>query len=329
MNKYIKKAGKAAVALCIITSTAAVSHILTAGQSTSTGNVPQSQIPYCAVSPNLPEEIIFAGERYTLTQQDRRERLDREILAFTYSHINTMLQIKRANRLFPIVEPILRECGVPDDFKYLMIIESNGDINARSGVGAAGLWQFMEKTGKEYGLEVNSYVDERYHIEKATRAACRYLKKSYTDFGNWMTVAASYNAGMNSISKRVNSQKQQNAIDLVLVPETSRYLFRLLAVKCIFSDPVGYGFLLKKHDLYPPLPIKSKITINSAVESWADIAKKHNLTFLQLREANPWMRSSKMPNTAGKSYTVDIPDAKALHYNPSNTKPHNPKWVLK
>ena len=303
--------------------------LLLSSESTSNDNMPYSQIPYCCVSPDIPKSVTFAGEKITLTQHDRRERMDREILAFTYSHINTLLQIKRANRLFPIVEPILKECGVPDDFKYLMIIESNGDIHARSTVGAAGLWQFMEKTGREYGLEVNNYVDERYHIEKATRAACKYLKKSYEEFGNWMTVAASYNAGTANISKRVESQKEGNAINLVLVPETSRYLFRLLAAKTIFADPIAYGFIIKKSDLYPPLKIKEHITISKPVNSWADIAKKHKLTFLQLREANPWMRSSTMPNKTGKIYQVQIPDAEALHYNPKETKPHNPKWVLR
>ena len=303
--------------------------LLLSNEGTSADNMPYSQIPYCCVSPELPKSVIFAGEEITLTQHDRRERMDREILAFTYSHINTLLQIKRANRLFPIVEPILKECGIPDDFKYLMIIESNGDIHARSAVGAAGLWQFMEKTGREYGLEVNNYVDERYHIEKATRAACKYLQKSYDEFGNWMTVAASYNAGTANISKRVESQKEDNAINLVLVPETSRYLFRLLAAKTIFADPVAYGFIINKSDLYPPLKIKKSITISKPVSSWADIAKKHKLTFLQLREANPWMRSSTMPNSARKSYTVLIPDAEALHYDPKKTQPHDYKWIIR
>ncbi len=304
-------------------------YILLSTMQSGNTNKPESQIPYCVISPEVPTHMTFAGENIDLGTQDRRERMDREILAFSYSHINTMLQIKRANRLFPIIEPILKECGIPDDMKYLMIIESNGDINARSGVGAGGLWQFMEKTGREYGLEVNSYVDERYNIEKATRAACKYLRKSYEEFGNWLTVAASYNAGPANIGKRVASQKESNAINLVLVPETSRYLFRLLTAKEIFTDPVKYGFLLKSSDLYPPIPIKDTITINTAVDSWADIAKKHGLTFIQLREANPWIRSSKMPNTAGKSYKVKIPDVAKLKYNPRDTKPHDKKWVIR
>ena len=293
-------------------------------------NVPYSQIPYCAVSPKLPSEITFAGETIGLTRQDRRERLDREILAFTYSHINTLLQIKRANRLFPIVEPILKECGVPDDFKYLMIIESNGDIYARSAVGAAGLWQFMEKTAQQYGLEVNNHIDERYHIEKATRAACDYLKESYELFGDWLTVAASYNAGRSNISKRIEKQEESKAINLHLVPETSRYLFRLLAAKSIFTDPVNFGFIIQHHDLYPALPVAKRITVKRPVKSWPAIAAKHGLTYLQLREANPWIRDTELP--AGKStkkYSVIIPDSARLHYNPEDTRAHNPKWVIK
>ncbi len=293
-------------------------------------NLPYSQIPYCVVSPKPPTETLFAGEKIDLTRQDRRERLDREILAFTYSHINTLLQIKRANRLFPIVEPILKECGVPDDFKYLMIIESNGDIYARSTVGAAGLWQFMEKTAQQYGLEVNSYIDERYNIEKATRAACDYLKESYEIYGDWLTVAASYNAGRNNISKRIEKQQEGKAINLQLVPETSRYIFRLLAAKIIFDDPVAYGFIIQNRDLYPPLPIAKKITVSRPVKSWAAVAQKHGLTYLQLREANPWIRDPELPAAKNaKKYTVLIPDSAGLHYNPEKTKAHNKKWVIK
>lgn len=302
---------------------------LLANSNVSKKNMPYSQIPYCVVSPKIPASVEFAGKEIDITQQDRRERMDREIMAFTYSHINTMLQIKRANRLFPIIEPILKECGIPDDFKYLMIIESNGDIYARSTVGAGGLWQFMESTGKQYGLEINKEIDERYHIEKATRAACKYLRKGYEEYENWMTVAASYNAGTASISKRVEAQQERDGMSLALVPETSRYLFRLLAAKTLFSDPVNYGFILQHHDLYPPLPISKKISVNKAVINWPDIAKKHGLSFLQLREANPWIRSTKLNNSKRKSYEVLIPDSMKLHYDPEETNAHNPKWVIR
>lgn len=306
-----------------------ISIFLLANSNVSKKNMPYSQIPYCVVSPKIPASIEFAGKEIDITQQDRRERMDREIMAFTYSHINTMLQIKRANRLFPVIEPILKECGIPDDFKYLMIIESNGDIYARSTVGAGGLWQFMESTGKQYGLEINKEIDERYHIEKATRAACKYLRKGYEEYENWMTVAASYNAGTASISKRIEAQQERDGMNLALVPETSRYLFRLLAAKALFSDPVNYGFILQHHDLYPPLPISKEISVNKAVINWPDIAKKHGLSFLQLREANPWIRSTKLNNTKRKSYKVLIPDSMKLHYDPEETSAHNPKWVIR
>lgn len=326
MYRKLIKTGIAIASIVIITSTGL---LMLSNQNVSKKNMPYSQIPYCAVSPKVPANIVFAGEKINLTSQDRRERMDREILAFTYSHINTMLQIKRANRLFPIIEPILKECGIPDDFKYLMVIESNGDINARSSVGAGGLWQFMASTGKEYGLEINDYVDERYNIEKATRAACKYLKDAYEKFGNWMTVAASYNAGQASIARRIERQKEPNALNLALAPETSRYLFRLLTAKAVMSDPVGYGFLLRSHDLYPPFPTTKKTKVSGSINSWADYAKAHGITYLQLREANPWIRSTKLPNKNGKSYTVLIPDTKTLHYDPQKTKAHNPKWVIR
>lgn len=278
--------------------------------------------------PRIPLSATFAGEEIDLTLQDRRERMDREMLSFCYSHINTMLQIKRANRLFPIVEPILKECGIPDDFKYLMIIECNGDVEARSSAGAAGPWQFLERTGREYGLEVNGEVDERYHLEKATRAACKYLQASYEEYGDWLTVAASYNTGRANVTKRISAQKEKKAIDLVLLPETSRYIFRLMAVKEIFNNPKAYGFILQSSDLYPLIPTAKSITIDTPVSSWADIAKKNGLTYLQLHEANPWIRSASMANKNSKSYKIKIPDIRTLRYNPSKTEAHDSRWVV-
>ena len=278
--------------------------------------------------PEIPTSITFAGDVIDLTLQDRRERMDKELLSFTYSHINTMLIIKRANRLFPIVEPILEECGVPDDFKYLMIIESNGDPEALSPSKAGGLWQFLEKTGRDYGLEVTEEIDERYHTEKATRAACQYLKDSYEIFGDWLTVAASYNTGRANVTKRQERQKEQKAIDLVLPDETSRYIFRLMAVKTIFGNPAMYGFLLRSSDLYPVIPIENEVEVNAATIDWADFAKQHGLTFMQLREANHWIRRTTYTSKTVKKYTVQIPDKNALRYNPADTKAHNPNWVV-
>ena len=278
--------------------------------------------------PEIPTGIVFAGDTIDLALQDRRERMDKEMLSFTYSHINTTLIIKRANRLFPIVEPILEECGLPDDFKYLMIIESNGDPEAISPSKAGGLWQFLEKTGREYGLEVTEEIDERYHTEKATRAACKYLKESYEAYGDWLTVAASYNTGRANVAKRREKQKEEKAIDLVLPNETSRYIFRLMAVKTIFECPAKYGFILRGSDLYPIIPIEREVTVSSATINWADFAKKHGLTFQQLREANHWIRRTTLTNKSGKSYKVQIPDKNALRYNPADTKAHNTNWVV-
>jgi hypothetical protein len=277
--------------------------------------------------PEIPTSIIFAGDTIDLSLQDRRERMDKEMLSFTYSHTNTTLIIKRANRLFPVVEPILKECGVPDDFKYLMIIESNGDPEAFSPSKAGGLWQFLEKTGREYGLEVTEEIDERYHTEKATRAACKYLKGSYELYGDWLTVAASYNTGRTNVTKRRERQKEEHAINLVLPDETSRYIFRLMAVKTIFENPARYGFRLRSSDLYPAIPIEREVVASGATIDWADFAKKHGLTFMQLREANHWIRRTTLNNKTGKSYKVRIPDREALRYNPAETKAHNPNWI--
>ena len=296
-------------------------------QTPQDNNSAQCQIAN-VLPPETPTSMVFAGDTIDLTLQERRERMDKEMLSFTYSHINTTLIIKRANRLFPIVEPILKECGVPDDFKYLMIIESNGDPEALSPSKAGGLWQFLEKTGREHGLEVTEEIDERYHTEKATRAACKYLKESYEAYGDWLTVAASYNTGRANVAKRQEKQKEEKAIDLVLPNETSRYIFRLMAVKTIFECPAKFGFILRGSDLYPIIPIEREVIVSSATIDWADFAKKHGLTFQQLREANHWIRRTTLTNKSGKSYKVQIPDKNALRYNPADTKAHNPNWVV-
>lgn len=332
---YNMKTRTAAIILAII-STACVAMALSSASTspcnesiTNNDNFSSEEInPSIALSPEVPDSVIFAGEKIALTTQDRRERMDREMLAFTYSHINTLLQIKRANRLFPIIEPILKECGVHDDLKYLMIIESNGDTEAISTAKAGGLWQFIESTGKSYGLQVNKEVDERFHIEKATRAACEYLKESYHIYRDWLTVAASYNTGRGNVAKRMESQKEKKAINLKLLPETSRYIFRLLAVKIIFSNPQKYGFCLRSRDLYPYIPHKEIVEVDSAVESWGVFAKKHNITYLQLREANPWIRGTSLTNKEMKKYEVKIPDRKALEYDPEKTKAHDRRWVV-
>ena len=302
--------------------------LLLGNQKVGDKEMPKSKVAALAVVPEVPSEVHFADEAIKLDRADLRERMDREITAFTYSHQLTLLMIKRANRYFPIVEPILKECGVPDDLKYLMVIESNLSPQAKSSVGAAGMWQFMPETGRKYGLEVNANIDERYNIEKATRAACAYLKESYDMYGDWMTVAASYNAGQNGITRRLEKQGVDNAMDLWLVEETSRYMFRILTAKMVLESPKTYGFMLKRSQLYPYIAPKEIVTTTQQIDDLTAFAKKHGVTVAQLKEENPWLREYTMNNKSGRTYRLRIPDVEALHYDPNKTKPHNPDWTV-
>lgn len=277
--------------------------------------------------PSVPDYVIFAGQKIKFDRADLRERMDRELVAFTYSHNMSTLMIKRANRLFPQIEPILKRMGVPDDLKYLMVIESNLDPQAVSGAGAAGLWQFTQSTGREYGLEVNDNIDERYNTVKATEAACNFLLKAYGKYQNWMTVAASYNGGQQGMDRRIEQQHQTNAMDMWLVDETSRYMFRILAAKMMFENPALFGFHFKREDLYPYIPIKEQIKITDPVEDLVKFAEDHKITYADLKRANLWLRETKLNNKSHRTYYIDIPDVKAEHYNPSKTKVHNPAWV--
>ena len=287
----------------------------------------QSEVPYCVTPPTVPEQAVFDGDTIDLRRYDRRERMDRELMSFTYMHSSTMQMIKRANRYFPVIEPLLKANGIPDDFKYLMVIESNLNPIARSPAGAAGLWQFMPVTAREFGLEVNDNVDERYHIEKATAAACRYFKQAYAKYGDWMAVSAAYNAGQGRISSQLDQQLASHAMDLWLVEETSRYMFRLLAVKEIFKNPQRYGFLLKKEHLYPPIPYK-EITVTTPIANLSDFAKQQGITYAQLRDANPWLREQTLKNRTGKTYVLQIPTQEGMYYDPKKTVAYNKHWVI-
>ena len=324
MKKFIRKA----IPICIYICIGMCIPLLLGNQKVGDKEMPQSKVAALAVVPEVPSEVHFADEAIKLDRADLRERMDREITAFTYSHQLTLLMIKRANRYFPIVEPILKECGVPDDLKYLMVIESNLSPQAKSSVGAAGMWQFMPETGRKYGLEVNANIDERYNIEKATRAACAYLKESYDMYGDWMTVAASYNAGQNGITRRLEKQGVDNAMDLWLVEETSRYMFRILTAKMVLESPKTYGFMLKRSQLYPYIAPKEIVTTTQQIDDLTAFAKKHGVTVAQLKEENPWLREYTMNNKSGRTYRLRIPDVEALHYDPTKTKPHNPDWTV-
>ena len=243
-----------------------------------------------------------------LDRSDLYERMDRELIAFTYSHTNSILMLKRSDRYFRMVEPILRLNGVPDDLKYLMAIESNLSPKALSVVGAAGLWQFTKVTAREYGLVVDNEVDERYNIEKETVAACQFLKKAYARFGDWMTVAASYNGGQGGISKKLADQRQKSSMDLLLVEETSRYMFRILVAKMFFENPEAFGFKVDQFEKYPVYSPRKIVTVNGPIESLVDFAEEHGCSYMQLKEANLWLRDNKLVNKSGHSFKIEIPN---------------------
>ena len=255
----------------------------------------------------IPEKMDFAGEKVPLNNPDIRERMDRELLVNTYWQSNGLLLIKRANKYFPIIEPLLKEYGIPDDFKYLAVAES-GLQNNNSPAGAAGFWHFMKTTGKEYGLEINSYVDERYHIEIATRVAAEYLINAKKRFGSWTLAAASYNAGVSGISRQQERQLIYDSYyDLLLNDETSRYLFRILALKEILSNPYKYGFNYRESDLYKPISTY-KVKVDTAVTNFAVFAKNFNINYKILKIHNPWLRDNFLKNTSGKEYFIEIPE---------------------
>ncbi len=254
---------------------------------------------------HFPAEVDFAGEKTPLQITDVRERLDRELLINANLDATTALIIKRANRAFPIIEPILAKYGVPDDFKYLAVIES-GLVNAVSPAGARGVWQFMPDTAKEKGMEVNEVVDERYHLEKSTEAACRYLLSAKDKFGSWTLAAASYNGGMSGITKKIEEQKVTDYYDLLLTDETSRYVFRILALKEIMQNPVKYGFEINPTDLYENLPTR-KVEIDSSITDLAIFAKGQGINYKILKLHNPWLRDKKLANPTKKKYVIEIP----------------------
>ena len=260
-----------------------------------------------AQPPRVPDSYVFAGETIRFDRPDLYERMDRELMTFTYMHTTSTLMLKRSTRVFAVVEPILKEQGVPDDLKYLMVIESNLDPQALSPAGAAGLWQFMPASAREYGLEVNANVDERYNIEKATVAACKYLKSSYARFGGWMSVAASYNAGPGAILDRMESQKSDDAMDMWLPSETSRYMFRMIAAKMMFEHPDSFGFDVPLAERYPSVEIKETVTVSDPIADLALFANNHGVSFAALKRANLWLRCYQLNNASHKIYKIVIP----------------------
>jgi membrane-bound lytic murein transglycosylase D len=295
------------IAISAITAVAAMMMIIGFGFSGSDKEpiISSSDTIYSIQSFKLPDEVIFAGERMPLENFDTKESLEREILISAYRHSSTILIIKRANRYFPMIEKILKENNIPDDFKYLVAAESEYS-NMVSPVGATGFWQIMPETGKEQGMEINTVVDERYHIEKSTEFACDFFMKSYEKYGNWTLAAASYNGGRRRMDEQIELQKQGNYYDLLLSEETARYIFRAVAYKLIISDPASYGFDLDKEDLYPELKY-SEVKVDTAVSDFSDFAHHFSTNYKMLKFLNPWLRKPYLTPKANKVYLIKIP----------------------
>lgn len=257
-------------------------------------------------SVEIPESVSFAGEIFPLNQFDVKESLDRELLSNAYFHSQTIRYIKLAPRYFSVIEPILKENGVPDDFKYLALAESGFNPRAVSPSNAVGFWQFLKGTAQDFGLTVNTEIDERYNVEKATFAACDYLLDSYKKYGNWIMVAASYNAGIRGIERQTERQKTDSYFDLLLVEETGRYLYRIVALKLILENPEKYNFVIQENEKYPIIKTRD-VEISASVKDFADFAKEQGINYKLLKDFNPWLRQNYLTVSNGKKYTVKIP----------------------
>ncbi|MCJ7552627.1 MAG: lytic transglycosylase domain-containing protein [Ignavibacteriaceae bacterium] len=278
-------------------------NLIAASDLVSKNDFPQD---YRIISPEIPKDVYFAGERVPLENFEVYERIDREMIVNTYLHSSTILALKRANRWFPVIEPILKEYNVPDDFKYLAVAESNLE-NVVSPAGATGFWQFMKGAADKYGLEVNNEIDERYHVEKATEAACKYLLESYQKYGNWTMAAASYNMGVSGVDNQIERQKANNYYNLVLGIETSRFIARIVSLKVIMQNPQKYGFDLMEIDLY--LPLKTyEVELSELVTDFADWAAERGINYKILKMYNPWLRESYLKNKSKKTYTIKLPE---------------------
>lgn len=285
----------------VIATAVVASSFLIYGVSTDT----KKQILKEGTAMYFPTQADFCGEQVPLQIADVRERLDRELLVNANLDATTLIILKRANRAFPVIEPILAKNGVPDDFKYLAVIES-GLVNAVSPAGARGIWQFMPATAKEKGMEVNDVVDERYHLEKSTEAACRYLLDAKNRLGSWTLAAASYNGGVAGVTRQLDFQKVTNYYDVLLTEETARYVFRILALKEIMKNPALYGFTVAPEETYPLLPVR-KVEVDSTITDLAAFANGQGINYKILKIHNPWLRDRKLTNAARKKYIIDIP----------------------
>ncbi len=254
----------------------------------------------------LPDSLDFAGEKVPMDRPDVREKLDKELLINVYWQSFALLKFKRAAKYFPVIEPILKKYGIPDDFKYLAVAESNLDPTVVSPAGAKGIWQWMKEPATQYGLLITNQVDERYHIEKSTEAACKYLSDAKEKFGSWTLAAAAYNRGMKGLEKALTNQQADNYWDLYLNPETARYIYRILAIKEIMEHPGDYGFHFRDSDLYR-FPAFKTVSVDTTEIDWVDWAKKHHVTYLQLRTLNPWIIDYNFKSEQKRHFDIKIP----------------------
>lgn len=278
-------------------------------------------------APQIPDRYMIFGEEVDLTNCLLRERFDRELMSFAYWHSQVFLIIKRANKYFPVIEPILKEEGVPDDFKYLALIESNLDQRALSPAKAAGMWQILPTTAQENGLIVNEEIDERYNLQKATRIACQFLKRTYELTQSWSLAAASYNCGRARVLRQMETQKTSNYFEMLFGEETNRYVFRIMLAKFVMENPQKFGFLLKKSDLYNELEC-DVVQVDTMVSNLTDFAKEHNINYQILKEANPWLRTNRITNKERRSFYIQIPRQCALKFDESRIKVHNTQWIV-
>jgi membrane-bound lytic murein transglycosylase D len=301
--------GKATLAIMLLLSAGFVFTLLVSADDPRPVSMDNEGFTPVAASWALPENVSFSGESLPLQNFDTRESLDRELNATAYRHGSTLLTIKRSGRYFPEIERILKENGIPEDFKYLACAESDLS-NVISPAGATGFWQIMESTGREYGMTINKEIDERYDLEKSTLFACRYFKKAYEKYGSWTMAAASYNNGFSGLSEQVEIQKETNYYDLLLNDETARYLFRIAALKLIMSQPSEYGFNVGAGDLYKPVPFR-EVKINTPVASFEQFVRQHETNYKMLKLLNPWLRKPFLTNSEGREYTIRIPEKDA------------------
>ncbi len=302
--------------LIYITALAVIAGIgLTIQSFTTTGEKTgndDENFNYSVRAVRLPDKLEFAGEAVPLENIDTRESLDRELLVNTYWHSQTLLFIKKANRYFPVIEKVLKANDVPDDFKYIALAES-GLSNVVSPKQAAGFWQLLEETARDYGLEVSQEVDERYHLEKATEAACGFFKESYEKYGSWTMAAASFNIGRRGIDRQTEKQKQSDYYDLLLNEETARFIFRVLALKLVLLNPEEYGFYVGKNDLYPVIPF-DEVKIDSTITDIAEFALMHSTNYKMLKRLNPWLRENTLPGKNNKTYIIKVPAENARKF---------------